>query len=243
MKTPAKVNARGAFTLIELLVVIAIISILAAMLLPALSRAKESARKISCMNKVHQLGLSLIIYVDDNKDHYPPRLWMTNTWPWRLQSGYQTPSILLCPNDGPHPATFTNSPMAIDRSPRSYIMNGWNDYFKAQGDEVWARYESGDGTLMMSRNAIHYPSDTIVFGEKDHDALDYFMDYQEYDDLLRLDQSKHFTGAKDSNGNGGCGSNYAFADGSTRFFKFGRAFNPIDLWGVTDAQRNTLITP
>jgi prepilin-type N-terminal cleavage/methylation domain-containing protein/prepilin-type processing-associated H-X9-DG protein len=243
MSSPAKVNARGAFTLIELLVVIAIISILAAMLLPAVNRSQESARKISCMNKVHQLTLSLIMYVDDNKGYYPPRLWMTNTWPWRLQSGYQTPSILLCPNDGPHPATFTNSPMAIDRSPRSYIMNGWNDYFAAQGDEVWARYEGGDGTLMMPQNAIHYPTGTIVFGEKDHDANDYFMDYQEYDDLLRLDQSKHFSGPKGGNGDGGGGSNYGFADGGVRFLKFGGAFNPIDLWGVTDAQRNTLITP
>jgi len=243
MKPPAKANARGAFTLIELLVVIAIISILAAMLLPAVGYSKEAARKISCMNKVHQLTLSLIMYVDDNKGYYPPRLWMTNTWPWRLQSGYQTPSILLCPNDGLHPATFTNSPMAIDRSPRSYIMNGWNDYFAALGDEIWARYESGDGTLMMSQNPIHYPSDTIVFGEKDHDANDYFMDYQEYDDLLRLDQSKHLGGAKGDNGHGGVGSNYGFADGSVRFLKFGKAFNPIDLWGVTDAQRNALIIP
>jgi prepilin-type N-terminal cleavage/methylation domain-containing protein/prepilin-type processing-associated H-X9-DG protein len=243
MKTPTKSNARGAFTLIELLVVIAIIGILAGMLLPALSRSKESAKKISCLNNVHQLTLSLTMYVDDNEGYYPPRLWMTNTWPWRLQSGYQDPKILLCPNDGPHPATFTNSPMAIDRSPRSYIMNGWNDYFMAQGAEIWARYEGGDGTLMMPQNAICYPTDTIVFGEKNYDSLDYFMDYQEYDDLLRLDQSKHLSGRKGSNGDGGGGSNYGFADGSVRFLKFGGAFNPIDLWGVTDAQRNTLIIP
>lgn len=60
-----------AFTLIELLVVIAIISILAAMLLPALAKGKNTAKSIACVSNLHQIGLALNVYIQDNRDRLP----------------------------------------------------------------------------------------------------------------------------------------------------------------------------
>src|ERR1700690_2238672 len=63
--------ARGAFTLIELLVVLAIIGILAALLLTAMRTANESGRSTACLSNLHQIGIALQMYVQDNNNHLP----------------------------------------------------------------------------------------------------------------------------------------------------------------------------
>lgn len=177
------------FTLIELLVVIAIIAILAAMLLPALAKAKQKAKQTSCINNMHEIGISLVLYVGDYNQYcncyYPTRnvyVWM----PELLTYMGNNRAAFSCPAALPDSAWDTNVNKTI--VPRIGYMNkldpfaitagtatdtrfslGWNDWGLAQGSPGLGM--GGDvGTSVVRESTVRKPSDMIALGDCRSDA-------------------------------------------------------------------------
>jgi prepilin-type N-terminal cleavage/methylation domain-containing protein/prepilin-type processing-associated H-X9-DG protein len=136
MKTKDMSPAQG-FTLIELLVVIAIIAILAALLLPALAKARERGNRARCCSNLHQIGIGLMIYAHDNRDLLPKGQGASN-WPWDvpqttltnlLQNG-MTRHKMYCPSN-PDPDNDTLWTYWIQTY--QYAVTGYGYYLKNIG--------------------------------------------------------------------------------------------------------------
>ena len=223
-----------AFTLIELLVVIAIIAILAGMLLPSLGRAKMKAKSMTCLNNLHQMGLSLVFYAGDNRGYFPERR-SDKRWPTQLRPGFRVLSTLQCSEDRRRPtavqaATAEKDP---DSSMISYIFNGWNDYFRE------SLKISDVGTMLgksIPESAIPSPTLTIVFGEKLTNSDNFYMDFLENggNEVTELVRNRHMSsGPKAKDG----ASNYTFADGHAESIRYRGVLYPLNLWAVTDLFR------
>lgn len=188
------------------------------------------------------------MYADDYNGFYPERT-LGPRWPERLMPIYRDVRVLRCPSDGP-PAPRTGvvgtNGFPGDASPRSYLINGWNDAFKEQLEAELGRTIANNELMglitgrAMRETAVEEPSETVLFGEKDNPSPHYYMDFLEGigNDITEVDQAKHSNPVRNSRGGG---SNHAFVDGSTRFVRFGKAFMPLNLWATTPKWRTTLL--
>jgi prepilin-type N-terminal cleavage/methylation domain-containing protein/prepilin-type processing-associated H-X9-DG protein len=190
------------FTLIELLVVIAIIGILSALLLPALSKARERAQAISCLNNTRQLGLACQLYADDHGNFLPYNLgmngssfrtninWVNNVMTWDLSADNTNPAtitlaglgayssgntaIYRCPSDRTLSSIQTGA--GWNRRIRSYSMNamlGNAGNFSASGVNI-----NNPGYKQFFKSTqIPRPSEIFAFLDEHPDSIDdgYFL--------------------------------------------------------------------
>lgn len=215
---------RRGFTLIELLVVIAIISLLAAMLLPALSRARESARAVQCLSQMRQISLAVKLYADGHNDEFPRSqhsAFAHGQLPW---------GRAIAPELGRDYVSWTNLLAGVYHCPSDPRKDAWS-----YGQNVYFELNPDDDDYVGSPEAwrrtinVRKPSATILDGETsssdsesmgaDHIMAHFWTTAEEVSDV-----GKHRHKGR---------SSYSFVDGHAQAQKFETTFNPeqqVNLW-------------
>ncbi len=210
-------RALHAFTLIELLVVIAIIAVLAAMLVPVLSRGKESARGVQCLSQMRQLGVAVCLYADDNRDEFPRSqhsAFAHGVLPWERS---------IAPLLGSSTTLWTNLLKSVYHCPSDRRSGPWsygfNVYFELGPDDDYA----GKPQTWRKTTQVPRPTATVLFAEN-NSAADHIMPqfWTSVADAEDVAQRRH-----------GRRANYMFADGHASALEFRSTYNPgsaTDLW-------------
>ena len=198
------------FTLIELLVVIAIIAVLASLLLPALARAKASARSAQCLSQARQLGLAVGLYADENTDEFP------RSQHSAFAHGQLVWARAVAPQLGSSILAWTNLLPGLYHCPcdrrTAKLGYGLNVYFELGPNDDYP----GSPRTWRRSTSIPRPADTVLFAETASDA-DHIMAHfwSTTADASDVDNRRH-----------GQRANYSFVDGHAQSLRLEDTYDP-----------------
>ena len=222
-----------AFTLIELLVVMAVVTILAAILLPVFTSARERGRRTACASNMKQMELALTAYTQDNEGFFPglgvdfPPVSVEGDWAWRINRYAASYEVFHCPDVQLPPEvdlTPSPSPYYIQLA-RGYAFNGAlytkydaTDVLPSLGTSA-AKIQFSAGTIAISETAYEY---MVVRNLPEYIEPQYL--YAPEGETSLLPHCVGFVGSPGGLRHNG-GSNYAFVDGHVHWYTPAQVLN------------------